>query len=83
MAEILTNEQIANIFKEIDTNNDGFITRQDLEATNYAISLFESTPSAFNVQYVWVRVLEVSMMGRWTWKILLFWFTVLDISSKI
>ncbi len=52
MAEILTNEQIANIFKEIDTNNDGFITRQDLEATNYAISLFESTPSAFNVQYV-------------------------------
>ena len=49
MAEVLTSEQIANIFKEIDADNDGFITRQDLENTNFVISLFETTPNALNV----------------------------------
>lgn len=38
--EPLTKDQITNIFKEIDQDHDGFITRQDLASTNYALSLF-------------------------------------------
>lgn len=38
--EPLSKEQIANIFKEIDQNHDGFITRQDLASTDFALSLF-------------------------------------------
>jgi Ca2+-binding EF-hand superfamily protein len=47
--EPLNKEQIANIFKEIDQDHDGFITRQDLASSDYAVSLFENNPSALGV----------------------------------
>lgn len=38
--EPLSKEHITNIFKEIDQDHDGFISRQDLASTNFALSLF-------------------------------------------
>ena len=40
---------IETIFKEIDTDKDGYITRQDLESTEYPLSLFGGNPMALNV----------------------------------
>ena len=39
--EDLSKEQVENIFKEIDKDNDGFITQDDLLATDYFAGLFD------------------------------------------
>jgi Ca2+-binding EF-hand superfamily protein len=44
-------ECLEAIFKEIDTNADGVISRQDLEATKYAQTLFESNDNVLMVHY--------------------------------
>mgnify|MGYP000651613670 CR=1 FL=1 len=40
--EPLNKQQIENIFKEIDKDNDGKISQEDLLATDYATSLFNN-----------------------------------------
>ena len=40
--EDLSKEQVENIFKEIDKDNDGFITQDDLLATEYFAGLFDT-----------------------------------------
>lgn len=37
------------IFTEIDKNNDGFISRADLEATEYALTIFDKNDNALIV----------------------------------
>ena len=49
--EQISKEQIENIFKEIDKDNDGLITQQDLESTAYLDALFESHPIVAQVHF--------------------------------
>lgn len=62
--EPLTPAQIENIFKEIDADHDGLISRQDLASTDYALSLFENSPEALNVLPPTLRHSTASRTGK-------------------
>lgn len=47
--ESLTAPQIENIFKEIDQDHDGFITKHNLLASSYSLSIFDNHPVALSV----------------------------------
>lgn len=64
MVETYTNQALADIFKSIDKDKDGYINRQDLESTDYAQSLFEGSPAALNVQYVTLRLSTLSTTAK-------------------
>jgi hypothetical protein len=47
--EVLSKEQIQAIFAEIDKDNDGLVSRQDVESTDYALTVFLNRPDVLNV----------------------------------
>lgn len=67
--EPLTKAQIENIFKEIDQDHDGKITRENLTSTDYALSIFDNDPRALSVYNSSLRPSIASTMAKWPYKI--------------
>lgn len=62
--EPLTKAQIENIFKEIDQDHDGKITRENLTSTDYALSIFDNDPRALSVYNSSLRPSIASTMAK-------------------
>jgi hypothetical protein len=62
--EPLTKAQIENIFKEIDQDHDGKITRENLTSTDYALSIFDNDPTALSVYNSSLRPSIASTMAK-------------------
>lgn len=62
-----TQAEIDNIFKEIDKDKDGAISKQDLESTQYANTIFGNSPAITAVSPFTLSPSTPSPRTRWTW----------------